>query len=306
MADPIPVSEIPTATLLYKLRHITPEEHSSGGSYSPNALYNDKIALIRADITTLGVDAIVNAANKSLLGGGGVDGAIHRAAGPELLDECETLNGCETGSAKITDGYRLPAKKVIHAVGPIYWVTKGQGTHATLLAGCYRKSLELAVKNGCKSIAFSALSTGVYGYPSGEACQVALKTVREFFDKGEGDKLESVVFCNFMEKDEDAYYRYLPRYFPPATESDKPAPTTDESEKQPEEPASTSDDAADLASKLPDPPTTEPTNPDEPSAKKQKTEVAKEEDTEDEYVVIDKEEAKGFAEAGVAPPKADL
>lgn len=210
MADPIPLSEIPTATLLYKLRHITPEEHSSGGSYAPNASFNDKIALIRADITTLGVDAIVNAANKSLLGGGGVDGAIHRAAGPELLDECETLNGCETGSAKITDGYRLPAKKVIHAVGPIYWATKGQGTHATMLAGCYQKSLELAVENGCKSIAFSALSTGVYGYPSREACQVALKTVREFLEKEEGDKLERIVFCNFMEKDEDAYYRYLP------------------------------------------------------------------------------------------------
>lgn len=210
MAEPVPPSEIPNLTLLYKLHRITPEDYSSGGKYEANATYNDKISVIRQDITTLAVDAIVNAANKSLLGGGGVDGAIHRAAGPLLVEECETLGGCETGSAKITDAYELPCKKVIHAVGPIYWATREEGTHAELLSGCYRTSLELAVQNGCRSVAFSALSTGVYGYPSGEAAQVALQTVRRFLDEGKGEKLDRVIFCNFMQKDEDAYFRHLP------------------------------------------------------------------------------------------------
>jgi O-acetyl-ADP-ribose deacetylase (regulator of RNase III) len=203
------LAEIPTLSLLYKLHRIPPLK-GSAPLYEPNSAYNDKISIIRQDITVLEVDAIVNAANNSLLGGGGVDGAIHRAAGPDLLAECRTLGGCETGSAKITDGYELPAKKVIHAVGPVYWATKPKGTHEELLSGCYRTSLELAVENGCKSIAFSALSTGVYGYPSVEAAQVALHTVREFFEEGKGEDLERVVFCNFLHKDEEAYFRYLP------------------------------------------------------------------------------------------------
>lgn len=181
MAEPVPLTEIPTLTLLYKLHHIKPaddEDVDTSALPAPNATYNDKISVICQDITTLAVDAIVNAANNSLLGGGGVDGAIHRAAGPELYDECETLGGCETGGARITDGYELPAKKIIHAVGPIYWSTKQEGKHTELLSGCYRTSLELAVANDLKSIAFSALSTGVYGYPSGEASHVALDTVR--------------------------------------------------------------------------------------------------------------------------------
>ena len=209
MADPVPVSELPTLSLLYKLKRITPAVDLEP-AYTPNATFNDKISVVKQDITTLAIDSIVNAANNTLLGGGGVDGAIHRAAGPELYDECETLNGCETGSAKITDGYELPAKKVIHAVGPIYWSTKRQGKHTSLLSGCYRKSLELAVENGLKSIAFSALSTGVYGYPSGEASEVALDTVRTFFEEGRADSLERVVFCNFLQKDEDAYFKNLP------------------------------------------------------------------------------------------------
>jgi O-acetyl-ADP-ribose deacetylase (regulator of RNase III) len=209
MASSVPLDEIPTLTLLYKLKKIVPAADSEP-EYRPNAEYNNKMSVIRQDITTLAVDAIVNAANTSLLGRGGVDGAIHSAAGPELLDECGTLGGCETGSAKITDGYELPADKIIHAVGPIYW-NKNKDEAAELLAGCYRTSLQLAVGNGCKSIAFSAISTGVYGYPSGEASLVALETVRKFFEEGErAEELDRVIFCNFLEKDEDAYFRNIP------------------------------------------------------------------------------------------------
>ncbi|KAF2649905.1 A1pp-domain-containing protein [Lophiostoma macrostomum CBS 122681] len=298
MADTITLSEIPTLSLLYKLKRIAPAEDTDTSSLpAPSSTYNDKISVIRQDLTILGVDAIVNAANNSLLGGGGVDGAIHRAAGPELLDECETLDGCETGSAKITDGYELPASKVIHAVGPIYWKTKSEGKHTELLSGCYRKSLELAVENDLQTIAFSALSTGVYGYPSGEASEVALDTVRKFLEEGKGDKLERIVFCNFMQKDEDAYFANIPKYFPPVVAE------PEESEEQPEKPdqSTASTEATELAAKLPDAPTTEPTNPEEPASKKQKTD-----DAEDEFVVIDKDEAKDAAEAGAAPPKADL
>ena len=155
-----------------------------------------RIVLTREDITKMPVDAIVNAANSKLAGGGGVDGAIHRAAGAELLEACNLLNGCQTGSAKITKGFGLPAKFVIHAVGPVW--RGGQNNEAELLAGCYRTSLELAKENHCETIAFSNISTGVYGFPKQEAAIIAMETVREFLK--ENALPEQVSFVCFDEE----------------------------------------------------------------------------------------------------------
>jgi len=149
------------------------------------------VRAICADVTKLEVDAIVNAANKSLLGGGGVDGAIHRAAGRELLEACRKFHGCETGEARITPGFRLPAKYVIHTPGPVWY----GGTHgeADLLKACYTNSLRLAAENGCRNLAFSCISTGVYGYPHREAAQIAVQTVRGWT----GPLPDEVIFCCF-------------------------------------------------------------------------------------------------------------
>ena len=162
---------------------------------------------LQGDITSLAVDAIVNAANSSLLGGGGVDGAIHRAAGPKLLSECRSLNGCETGNAKITHGYELQAKYVIHTVGPVW----KDGTHGEpqLLASCYRRSLEIAVNHQISSIAFPSISTGVYNYPFTDAAQIALAAVRDFTVKQ--TSLSEVIFCCFSKSDYKIYLDLLQR-----------------------------------------------------------------------------------------------
>jgi O-acetyl-ADP-ribose deacetylase len=163
----------------------------------------DRIEIIRGDITKVEVDAIVNAANTTLLGGGGVDGAIHRAAGPELLAECRTLGGCEPGQAKISGGYQLSARFVIHTVGPIW--CGGKHEEAQALANCYRNSLQLAVENTIKTIAFPAISCGAYGYPIQKAAQIALKTTHEFL--AANDTIEKVMFVLWGEEVYDAFCR---------------------------------------------------------------------------------------------------
>ncbi len=224
----ITAADIPTLTRLYeqgKLSRSPPGTplfgattgSSSGtttGTPAPSKNLNDRVGLIRGDITTLAVDAIVNAANRSLLGGGGVDGAVHRRAGYGLYEECRHLGGCETGSAKITNGYNLPSGKVIHAVGPVY----DPSDHARserLLTGCYTRSLELAAENACRTIAFSSLSTGIYGYPSRDAAPAALCAIRAFLTGPRGDAIDKVVIVTYEMKDVEAYNEFIPYAFLP-------------------------------------------------------------------------------------------
>lgn len=286
-------ADIPTISLAYKLGKLAPPSApTTTGSagrqpgpstpQEPSKKFNDRIALYRGDITTLAVDAIVNAANKSLLGGGGVDGAIHRAAGRGLLEECRTLDGCPTGSAKITDAYDLPCRKVIHAVGPIY-DGDPHGKSERALSGCYRRSLELACANDCRTIAFSAISTGVYGYPSKWAASTALQTVRQYLTEGTS-LIDKVIFVTFEEKDFKAYNELTPQFFPPVKES--PVVTDDKDSMAPHTDTKSSaagtddkdldleaeDEARAVANELPDPPTTDPSSDTEHVGKKQKME----------------------------------
>lgn len=177
-----------------------------------NSLGNQQqitLAVVQADITKLHVDAIVNAANSSLLGGGGVDGAIHRAAGHELLEYCRGLNGCKTGDAKISPAFELPSRFVIHTVGPVWH--GGNQNEPELLVSCYRRSLELAADNNLQSIAFSGISTGVYGFPKDQAAQIAVKTVQEFFKNSaqQDISVNKVIFCCFSSSDAALYQHIL-------------------------------------------------------------------------------------------------
>eukprot|EP01118_Nematostelium_gracile_P009448 TRINITY_DN3189_c0_g1_i1.p1 TRINITY_DN3189_c0_g1~~TRINITY_DN3189_c0_g1_i1.p1 ORF type:complete len:474 (+),score=178.09 TRINITY_DN3189_c0_g1_i1:79-1422(+) len=178
-------------------------------SYTYNEEINKRVSLIRGDITKLEIDAIVNAANSSLLGGGGIDGAIHSAAGKKLVEECELLGGAETGESKITRGYNLPAKYVLHTVGPI-------GRNQPALIQAYTNSLEVAAKHDVKSIALCGISSGIYGYPLYPATHVAMNTVRKWLEKKENlKKFDLIIFCTFLEKELVCYQNLMPMYFPP-------------------------------------------------------------------------------------------
>lgn len=184
----------------------------SRGEFRGDPALDGKISLFRGDITRLEVHAVVNAANSSLLGGGGVDGSIHRSAGPLLRQQCASLGGCETGDAKLTSGYRLPAQYVIHTVGPIVQGACGERERAALRS-CYQRSLELGEREGLRSLAFPCISTGVYGYPPAEAAEVALRTVREYLQQ-KPEQFDRIVFCVFLQSDEQIYKTKLPKYFP--------------------------------------------------------------------------------------------
>ena len=206
MSTHINALELPRLSSLYELKKLpTPTPAAKKAKYAASKPLNDRIALHQGDITRLTIPAIVNAANTSLLGGGGVDGAIHRAAGPALVRECVGLGGCATGSAKMTAGYNLPADKVIHTVGPVYRMQSAAESER-LLRSCYRTSLELAAAAGCKGVAFSAISTGVYGYPARDAARAALSEVRDFLEgPGADGAVELVVFVAFGEETVHVY-----------------------------------------------------------------------------------------------------
>ncbi|KAL7912691.1 hypothetical protein GGI35DRAFT_440856 [Trichoderma velutinum] len=209
------VADIPTISRLYANGRLSPPTTTAPALRKPSASINSRISLLRADITSLPVDAIVNAAKNSLRGGGGVDGAIHSAAGRALVAEClrKYPNGCKTGDAVITAGHNLPAKHVIHTVGPVY---ENQAASEPLLFSCYQSCLDVAVVSDCATIAFSGISTGIYGYPSEAAAHVACRTVRDFLEGGDDEgMIERVIFVTFLDKDVNAYDAVLPLYFPP-------------------------------------------------------------------------------------------
>ncbi|WWD16423.1 hypothetical protein CI109_100849 [Kwoniella shandongensis] len=207
-------SNIPTLEQLYKSNEIPEPEDKSRYGYDESL--NKRVSIWRGDITKLKAEMIVNAANSSLLGGGGVDGAIHRAAGPELLKECETLGGAKTGETKVTKGYELPAARVAHTVGPIY-SKLNSARSAQQLESCYQTSLQACKDNGGGSIGFSSISTGVYGYPIIDATHVALETTRKFLESD--NNITRVIYVVFSAKDEKVYRSLVSEYFPGPTSS---------------------------------------------------------------------------------------
>ncbi|KAF8150614.1 A1pp-domain-containing protein [Crassisporium funariophilum] len=207
----IHLRDIKTIAQLYQKGVLKVKAAKRGNArWKPDPAFLDRVSLFQGDITKLDVDAIVNAANRSLL----VDGAIHGAAGPKLLDECRELNGCLTGDAKITRGYNLPARHIIHTVGPIYDEDEIE-ERAEQLLSCYRKSLELAVENSMRHIAFPSISTGIYSYPIKDATRIALNEVRTFLDSEKGSTLERVIFVVWSNQDKAIYESLIPEYFPP-------------------------------------------------------------------------------------------
>ncbi|XP_057385023.1 ADP-ribose glycohydrolase MACROD2 isoform X3 [Balaenoptera acutorostrata] len=211
LRDYVPLNTIPSWKEEMKGKSQNDEENTQETSQVKKSL-SEEVSLYRGDITLLEVDAIVNAANASLLGGGGVDGCIHRAAGPCLLAECRNLNGCETGHAKITCGYDLPAKYVIHTVGPI---ARGHinGSHKEDLANCYKSSLKLVKENNIRSVAFPCISTGIYGFPNEPAAIIALSTIKEWLAKNQ-HQVDRIIFCVFLEVDFKIYKKKMSEFFP--------------------------------------------------------------------------------------------
>jgi len=216
------LKDIETIAQFYKsgvLKPVALKKHRWG----PDPDLLERVSLYQGDITKLEVDSIVNAANRSLLGGGGVDGAIHAAAGPRLLEECRGLNGCITGQSKITRGYDLPALHVIHTVGPIY-NSQERAERAEQLASAYRTSLAVAVENSIRHVAFPSISTGIYSYPVPDATRIALNEVRTFLDSEHGDELERVIFVVWSNQDKSVYESLIPEYFPPGEKAKDPKP----------------------------------------------------------------------------------
>ncbi|XP_035178603.1 ADP-ribose glycohydrolase MACROD2 isoform X2 [Oxyura jamaicensis] len=209
--DYVPLKDIPTWMDEMKSKNESDGENAKEDQQGKKSL-SEKVSLYRGDITLLEVDAIVNAANSSLLGGGGVDGCIHRAAGPCLVAECRNLSGCETGQAKITCGYELPAKYVIHTVGPI---ARGHltDTHKENLANCYKSSLKLAKENNIRSLAFPCISTGIYGFPNEPAAVIALNTIKEWLSKNHNE-VDRIIFCVFLEIDYKIFKKKMGEFFP--------------------------------------------------------------------------------------------
>ncbi|XP_060140428.1 ADP-ribose glycohydrolase MACROD2 isoform X4 [Globicephala melas] len=232
LRDYVPLNTIPSWKEEMKGKSQNDEENTQETSQVKKSL-SEEVSLYRGDITLLEVDAIVNAANTSLLGGGGVDGCIHRAAGPCLVAECRNLNGCETGHAKITCGYDLPAKYVIHTVGPI---ARGHinGSHKEDLANCYKSSLKLVKENNIRSVAFPCISTGIYGFPNEPAAVIALSTIKEWLTKNQ-HQVDRIIFCVFLEVDFKIYKKKMSEFFPADENGPQEKPSAKEVEGQGQE-----------------------------------------------------------------------